>query len=257
MKLAAQLYTVRGYTKTPEEIRKTLKKIKTIGYNAVQISAIGQISPKLLKEYADEAGVAICASHTAFDRIIKDTDNVIEEHNIWGCKYIGLGGMGEKYRYCKQGYDEFLKEISPAADRIYSAGLKFLYHNHAFEFEKIDEKTIGIEYLARNTCSEKFGFLADLYWVQAGGASPVAFIKKYSDRLNVVHFKDMTVIDNSAAMAEIFEGNMDYENIYSECEKAGVEWVAIEQDICRRDPFDSLKISYDNLIKKGMFLHRF
>ena len=95
------------------------------------------------------------------------------------------------------------------------------------------------------------GILKNIVDVINNGAEALA--KKYSDRLNVVHFKDMTVIDNTPAMAEIFEGNMDYETIYHDCIVAGVEWVAIEQDICRRNPFESLKISYDNLKKRGMF----
>lgn len=253
MKLAAQLFTLREYTKTPQDIKETLKKVKEMGYNAVQVSAIGQIEPQLLKEYADDAGVEICVTHTAFDRIVNDTENVILEHKLWNCKYIGLGSMDEKYRNDKQGYDEFLKTLSPAVDKIYDSGLKFLYHNHAFEFARIDGKTTGIEYLAQKTDPKKFGFLADFYWVQAGGASPIEFIGKYPDRLSIVHFKDMTIIENKATMAEIYEGNMDYDSIYAECEKIGVEWVAIEQDRCRINPFDSLKLSYDNLAKRGMF----
>jgi sugar phosphate isomerase/epimerase len=253
MKLAAQLYTVREYTQTPQDIKKTFKKVKDIGYNAVQISAIGQIEPELLKEYADEYGLKICATHTAFDRIVNDTENVIREHKLWGCKYVGLGGMKAEHNKDKNGYDEFLKVILPAAEKLYAEGLKFMYHNHRHEFKRIDGALTGIGYLAQKTEPEKFGFLADFYWVQAGGVSSTAFIKDYADRLDVVHFKDMMVVDDTATMAEIFEGNMDYDSIYNECIKAGVEWVAIEQDICSGDPFDSLKISFDNLKERGMF----
>ena len=253
MKLAAQLYTVRDYTKTPDDVKKTFEKVKAIGYNAVQLSAIGPIDPQLLKEYAGQNSLEICATHTPFDRIVNDTDNVIKEHKLYGCRYIGLGAMNQEYSKDKNGYDEFLKAIMPAADKIYEAGLKFLYHNHAFEFAKIDGDKTRIEYLAEKTSPEKFGFLADFYWVQYGGASPVAFIKKYKDRLNVVHFKDMAVKDGSAVFAEIFEGNMDYDSIYRECLENGVDWAAIEQDVCTGDPFDSLKISHDNLKAKNMF----
>jgi sugar phosphate isomerase/epimerase len=53
-------------------------------------------------------------------------------------------------------------------------------------------------------------------------------------------------------MAEIGEGNLNWPAILQACRDASVEWYAIEQDICRRDPFESLKISYDNLKAMGL-----
>ncbi len=254
MKLAAQLYTIRDFTKTPEDIRASLKKIKEIGYNAVQVSAFGPIDPKELKSYLDENGLELCVTHTPFDRIVNDTENVIAEHKLWNCKYIGLGSKPGEFENTKAGYDQMLAALAPAMDKIYESGLKFLYHNHRFEFMKIDGKRNGMEYMAANTDPKKFGFLADFYWVQAGGASPIQFIEKYADRLQVVHFKDMIAVDQSSTtMTEIFEGNMDYQAIYDACLANGIEWVAVEQDVCPGDPFESLKISFDNIKAHGMF----
>ena len=253
MKLAAQLYTIRQYTQNPEDIKVSLGKIKNIGYNAVQVSGFGKIDPHLLKEYIDEYELEICVTHTPFERIVEDTANVISEHKLWNCKYIGLGSMPSQYRNTKEGCDEFLRLILPATEKIYDSGLKFMYHNHRFEFAKIDGALTAIEYMAEKTQPEKFGFLADFYWVQAGGASPEHFIKTYADRIDIVHFKDMAVADDKIIMAEIFEGNMDYDSIYAECLKNNVKWVAIEQDVCPADPFDSLKISFDNIKARNMF----
>ncbi|MEG2669798.1 MAG: sugar phosphate isomerase/epimerase [Oscillospiraceae bacterium] len=253
MKLAAQLFTIRDFTQTPEDIKKSLKKIKDIGYEAVQVSGFGKINPELLKEYLEENGLELCATHTAFDRIINDTDSVIYEHKIWNCPYVGLGSMLPEYRENRESCDEFLKLLAPATKKIHDAGLKFLYHNHRFEFEKISNDSTIIDYIADNTKPEEFGFLADFYWVQAGGASPVAYIEKYAERLDVVHFKDMKIVNDTMDMAEIFEGNMDYLGIYNACLKNGVKWAAIEQDDCPADPFDSLEISFKNLKSKGLF----
>ena len=78
---------------------------------------------------------------------------------------------------------------------------------------------------------------------------PIEFIKKYADRLQIVHFKDMTIVDDAIEMAEIGRGNMDYKSIFDACIKAGVEFAAVEQDKCRTDPFDCLKTSLDNIRK--------
>ena len=248
MQIAAQLYTVRDFLKTPEDIRKTLKKIKEIGYDSVQLSALGPIDPMLLNEYIGENSLSVCGTHTSFDRIINDTQAVIDEHKLWKCNYIGLGAMGTDFRKNKDTYDEFLKVIRPAYEKIYDAGLQFVYHNHRFEFEKIDGEANGMEYLAKHTEPEKFGFLVDMFWVQAGGGMPVEFLETYKNRIKFVHFKDMSIKNDAIIMAEIGCGNMSYQPIYNKCLEIGVEFAAVEQDDCNgRDPFESLEISLKNI----------
>ena len=251
MEIAAQLYTIRDFTQTPEDIRKSLKKIAEMGYKSVQVSGFGPIDINLLKEYLNENGLTVCATHVPFSRLINDTDKLIEEHKILDCKYIGLGAMNGEYRKDKASYDEFISLIKPVAEKIKAAGLKFLYHNHRFEFQRIDGDTTGIEYLAQNIPADTMGFLVDFFWVQAGGGMPIEFIEKYADRLNVVHFKDMTVINDAIEMAEVGRGNMDYKSIYDACMKAGIEAAAVEQDTCFTDPFECLETSLNN-IKKFM-----
>lgn len=249
MQIAAQLYTIRDFVRTEQDIRESLKKIKDMGYNSIQVSGFGPIEPNVLNEIVKENELEICLTHMPYDRIVNDTKNLIAEHKLWNCDYIGLGAMNPEFRTGKEGYDTFLNSISRAVDEIYDAGLKFMYHNHNFEFEKIDGDLNGFEYIINKTNPEKVGITADFYWIQAGGASPVQYIEKYADRFDIVHFKDMTVIKSEMVMAEIFEGNMDYKAIYDACIKNNIKYAAVEQDICIRNPFESLKISLDNINK--------
>ena len=81
--IAAQMYTVREFTKTPEDIAASIKKVAQIGYKAMQTSGFGPIDPKELKEIADGEGVEICATHTGYERMQDDTQSVIDEHLRW------------------------------------------------------------------------------------------------------------------------------------------------------------------------------
>ena len=65
--IAAQLYTLREFTKTPADIASTLKRVRKIGYEAVQCSALGKIDPKELKNILDGEGLTCCATHTPLD----------------------------------------------------------------------------------------------------------------------------------------------------------------------------------------------
>ena len=100
---------------------------------------------------------------------------------------------------------------------------------------------------------EAFDFEIDTYWVQLGGANPVDWIHKVAGRMKVVHFKDMAVDpDRKPIMAEVGEGNFNWQAIIDACKETGVEWCAVEQDICSRDPFESLAISLNNLKQFGL-----
>ncbi|RAK05461.1 sugar phosphate isomerase/epimerase [Halanaerobium saccharolyticum] len=251
MKIAAQLYTVRDFTQTPAEIEKTLKKVKKIGYDAVQVSGFGPIEAVKLKELVDEIGLEICATHISFDRLKNDLDNVIKEHKLWNCKQVGLGIMPEEYRSSADGIREFLQEIAPVAKKLKENELQFIYHNHNVEFANYGDKT-GMDILLEESDPDFFDFEIDTYWIQAGGADPAEWIKKVKNRMDVVHFKDMTVDGWDPQMAEVGEGNLNWPRIIKACSDNQVEWACVEQDVCQRDPFESLAISLQNLKAMGL-----
>jgi sugar phosphate isomerase/epimerase len=246
--IAAQLYTLRDFLKTPEEIGQALKKVRAIGYSAVQASGVGPVDPRELKRMTEEAGLKICASHISYDRLKNDLDAVLEEHKIWGCKYVGLGIMPQQFRESRDGYLAFAAEFNEVSKKIFSHGLKFIYHNHNLELERFGKET-GLDLLLNNTDPETFGLELDTYWIQAGGGNPVEWIRKVKGRMEVVHFKDMAVSGFNQLFAEIGEGNLNWSAIIEACRETGVEWYAVEQDVCRRDPFESLQISYEYLKK--------
>jgi len=254
--IAAQLYTVREFTKTPQDIRNTFKMVRQIGYEAVQLSALGPIDPAELKSIADEYGLKICITHTPYHRIVNDFDNVAREHKLWQCEYVGLGmmppvsaDMPDGFERSGEGYRAFARRMSEVAKKYNNVGLKFAYHNHNFEFEKYDGIT-GMDILLQESDPQTFGFELDTYWVQAGGADPVEWIYKVKGRMGVVHLKDMAIMDGKQVYAEIGQGNLNWDKIIKACEETGVEWYAVEQDVCMRDPFESLKMSFDYLSER-------
>ncbi len=245
--IAAQLYTLRDYTKTPEDFERTLERVAAIGYAAVQVSGTGPLDPAFVKEAADRHGLAICATHIPYARLKDDLDAVIAEHKLWGCRYVGLGMLPQSYIQAgRDGYTAFARECDEIAKKLDAAGLKFVYHNHKIEFQKYDGVT-GMELLMNETDADAFHFELDTYWAQAGGADPAAWIRKLGGRMKVVHLKDMEIVDDTQLFAELGEGNMSWDAIIEACDAIGMEWYIVEQDACRRDPFESLAISYKYL----------
>lgn len=248
--IAAQLYTLREFLKTPTEIASSLIKVRQLGYEAVQVSGLGPIEPAQLKAAADQAGVRIIATHIGFERIRSETQAVIAEHQLWGCRHVAIGGLPAEYR-SEEGYHRFATEASAAARPLVAAGLTFSYHNHSFELERFGGRT-ALEILYAESDAQVFSAEIDTYWIQHGGGNPVSWLRHLKGRCHVVHLKDMAMKGSQQLFAEVGEGNLEWPAILDACREAGVEWYIVEQDTCQRDPFESLGISLQNLRRLGL-----
>lgn len=248
--IAAQLYTVRDFCKTAKDFEESLRKLKEIGYDVVQISGIGPIPYSEIKRILDDTGMACCATHIPYERMVNETEQVIEEHYMIQCKYAAIGGLPSQYRNA-EGYVRFAKEATEVAKKLARGGLCFGYHNHSFELERYGKRT-GLQILYEESDPRYFKAEIDTYWIQHGGGDPAAWIEKLSGRIPLVHLKDMTVRSGQQIMAEVGEGNLNWPRIIETCKKAGVEWYIVEQDTCERDPFESLAISLRNLNAMGI-----
>lgn len=258
--IAAQLYTIRQHTQTRDDFARSMSKIREIGYCVVQVSAIGDISDADVKQIVNDNGLRICNTHISFDRLQNDLDAVIAQHQLWDCRHIAIGSMPAAFRESADGYKRFAALGSQIGERLADADMTFSYHNHSFEFVKFDGRA-GLEILFDESDPRYLQAELDTYWIQHGGADPSAWIDRLAGRMPVVHLKDMVMLypprspqsvggkdyRPQQAMAEVGEGNMNFPDILAACRRAGVEWYAVEQDICQRDPFESLAISFENL----------
>ncbi len=251
--IAAQLYTVRDFTKTTEDFTDTIAKVSAIGYKAAQVSAIGPISPADVKKICDDNDITIVNTHIAWPRLKDDISAVIDEHNLWDCRHVAVGSMPFHFIEAgEEGLRQFIVEANEVGRTLHEAGLTFSYHNHSFEFMRYGDKC-GLEILFDETDPRYVQAELDTYWIQFGGGDVCDWILRLKDRMPVVHFKDMAMTGwKDHVMKEVGEGNLNWPGILDACRQANVEWYAVEQDICPGDPFESLATSYRNLVKMGL-----
>ena len=251
-RIGAQLYTVRDYMQNIEDFDKTCKKISAIGYKLVQISGT-PLKADEMKCVLDKYNLEAVTSHRNFDDFLSNLDEIIDYNKTLGIKLCGIGSMPWGIRADREAIDRFIPEADKTAKLLKDEGMLFGYHHHAFEFSKLEGRKVMDE-LINNTDPEAFNFIVDTYWLQVGGVNPSDFIKKLGKRAMAVHFKDLSINpskDFAQEMAEVGEGNLDFTDIINACDEAGTKWALVEQDFCNKDPFDSLKISYQNLTKMG------
>ena len=245
MKIGAQLYTVRDFTKDTEAFAQTLARIADIGYKYVQVSGTCAFEAEWLKAELDKNGLICPLTHTAPDKIVNDTELVIAEHKIFGAEYVGIGW----YDLLKNGSGKFVDTFLASARAVKAGGLSLSYHNHDFEFAKGESGKLFFDEIAESFSPDELKFTLDTFWVQAGGADPIEWINKLKGRTPCVHLKDMSY---GRKMAALGEGNMNFDGILDACVGAGVDYAFVEQDDCNgEDPFDCLKTSLEFLKSRG------
>ena len=248
-RIGAQYYTIRDFCKSLEDFDNSCKKVSEIGYKIVQLSGIGDFSGEDIKDILDKYGLEAVCTHRAPQNYLENIDKEIEFHKTIGCNICGLGAM-PGFNVKEETIKAFIQNFTPVCKKLEENGLIFAYHNHAFEFEKIDGEYV-FDILTNGIKADNFKYILDVYWLSYAGVNPAKFIRERSGRIACVHFKDLKIVDNKPCFAEIGQGNIDWDDVISVCEEAKVEYALVEQDICDGDPFESLSKSYNFLKTKG------
>lgn len=243
--VAVQLYTVRDFIKTPAEIAAALKKIRAIGYEAVQVSGMGPIAEEELVKILDGEGLTCCATHESGPVILDTPEKVVERLQKLNCRYTAYPWPGGITMTEAAGVRELARKLDLSGAVLRKAGQVLTYHNHGTEFMKFDGE-LSLDIIYNSTSPENLQGEIDTYWVQFGGASPLTWCKKLKGRLPLIHLKDYGISkEDKPMMSEIGYGNLDWKEIIPAAEEAGCQWFIVEQDVCPGDPFDSLKKSFD------------
>ncbi len=244
------LYTLRDYLKTPDDIARTLARVKEIGYGTVELASVGPIKNSELARLLKENELEAVSAHIGWDGLCNEIQKLIDQHLELGCKHVVISSMPGEFRSA-EGYQRFAKLATERAMALSEHGITFGYHNHSFEFEHFDGKP-GQALLRENGDPKYFNFEIDTYWVQHGGADPAAWISKVGGSVPTVHMKDMVIRDGKQAFAEVGQGNLNWDAILKASKKAGVKYYIVEQDVCYRDPFDSVATSLKNMKSWGL-----
>lgn len=270
--IAVQLYSVRF--DMAEDFYGTLKKVAEMGYDGVEFAGFYGEKAEDVKKALDELHLVPISSHVVMTPLlIDDLDAQIEYHKTLGCKYIVMPYADENYRPGGPKFEEGLKLYEEMGRKLKENGIKFLYHNHDFEFIKYKD-TNGFDYLYSAVPEDCLNPQMDVCWVSVAGRNPAEYIKKYSGRLDVLHLKDYILKDpenkgNMYALIDengqddinidisesenfdfrpLGQGQVGIPEIIDAAETNGVKWYVVEQDRSSDMPaLEAIKQSIDYL----------
>lgn len=255
-----QLYSARDLIGSAEDYaanhERVLKALADMGYSGVEAAHYGDgkfygVSPEQFKADVEAAGLKVVSSHTGHGLSDEElaTGNITEALAWWDEALPAHKAAGMEYVVVPHiGQPNTLKELQVICDyfnavgkKCKDLGMKFGYHNHAFEMEEIEGK-VQIEYMIENTDPELVFYQIDVYWAVYGHYSPADLFNKYPGRFALLHIKDKKEIGQS--------GMVGFDAVFGNAEVAGLEGYVVEVEGCRNEAaLDGIRVSADYLRK--------
>lgn len=254
-KLGLQLYTARDYMTDEKSLDQTFEKLVKLGYTEGQTAGLNVEMPAYA-ELAKKHGMTIVGTHYDFGKIVNSPKATMELHDALGTKNVGIGGMPGDARTSYDNLMKFIETFNKTAELYAKEGYKLTYHNHSFEFIKVNGNKTIMDYLYEEFDPKNVSFVLDTCWVAHGGADVRYWLEKLSGRVDILHLKDIVPYYDenqkvTQAYTEIGNGNIWWDGVLETAEKIGVKHYVVEQDSrwIDNDPFKSLEVSKNFLAK--------
>ncbi|MGI5959800.1 MAG: sugar phosphate isomerase/epimerase family protein [Massiliimalia sp.] len=264
--IALQLYTVRDDLE--RDFEGTLRKVKALGYDGVEFAGLYGHKPEEIKNLLSEIGLKPLSAHVPYLDLMGDPDKVLGDYAEIGCEYVAIPYLTDEYHPGQEKFFEVIEGAKMLGEKANSLGMTLLYHNHDFEFEKVNGE-YALDLLYREVPETLLKTELDTCWVKVSGVNPAEYILKYTGRAPVVHLKDfympgakpeqmyelIGIEDDGKKSREGFEfrpvgsGMQDFPSILKAAEQAGARWVVVEQDApsMEKTPMECAQMSIEYL----------
>lgn len=268
MSIALQVYSVRENAE--KDFEKTMKVVKEMGYDGVELAGLYGLSAKDVKLLLQKIGLKAISAHIPLEELTRDTQVVIDCYKEIGCSYLVVPYLPEDCRPGHLLFEQVLTDIERIGQLCAVNGIELLYHNHDFEFIKMDTGEYALDYIYRKISPMYLKTEIDTCWIKVSGEDPAEYIRKYTGRCPLIHLKDYYMntgkkpkklyeligikenqIDDSS---EIFEfrplgyGLQNIEDLVKASAEACADWLVVEQDTSKERPsLEAARLSIDYL----------
>jgi sugar phosphate isomerase/epimerase len=244
--IGLQLYTVRDLME--KDVEYTLRQVAGVGYKEVEFAGLFGKDPKTIVKWMGKYGLKSPSSHIPLERLKANLQGVVDECQALGNQFVVCPWIDASIRKSADDWRRIAADLNKIGDSMQRVGMRFAYHNHDFEFEKLPSGEIGYDILLKD-CDSKFVKMEmDLFWITKGGKDPLEYFAKWPGRFPLVHVKDMA---GGGAMVNVGQGHIDWPKIFAKRREAGIEHFFVEHDN-PKSPIEDIKQSYDYMSKLGL-----
>ncbi len=240
-----QLYSVRK--EMLDDATGTLKKLAAIGYKELESAKSTKgnyygLSAKEIKKITHDLGMNMRSGHVHID---KDFQQSIDAAAEAGQEYLVCSSLPFQGQTISN-YEKCADAFSKAATDCKKSKIKFGYHNHDYEFDKVNGKVL-YDILLDKTDPAIVTMEMDIGWVIMTGNDPLACFNKYPGRFPLWHLKDMDPVTKHST--EFGKGKINIASLFKNTAKSGMKYFFVEQEEYTNNAFESIQFDYDYLMK--------
>jgi sugar phosphate isomerase/epimerase len=235
-----QLYSVRNQmAKDPEG---TLALVHSWGIKYVELAGTYGMSDEKFRTMLEQHQLDPVSGHFSFDEWDKDPEAVLHHALALGLVEVGCAWIPHSGAFDEATCRHAIYVFNRAGALASYHHMHFFYHTHGYEFQPYKDGTL-FDLLVHDT-DKSVKFEMDIFWIAHGGQNPVKLLKKYPDRWELMHLKDMrkgtptglltgsSDVNNDVALGT---GMLNLPAILREAAKVGVQWYFIEDESSRSE----------------------
>ena len=238
-RIGVQLYTVRDAVQ--RDLEGTLARVAAIGYQEVEFAGYAGRTAAEVRDAVRRAGLSAPSAHVPLAALGQGWNRVLDDAHTVGHRYLVIPWLDEKDRPNLDAYRRIADRLNRAGEAASRAGLRLAYHNHAFEFTRMENR-LPYDVLLEATDPAHVLLELDLYWITKGGQDPLAYFARWPGRFRLVHVKD-SAGPPEHRMADVGSGAIEWGRIFARRKQAGIEHFFVEHDD-PPDPFASIAASH-------------
>lgn len=270
-KVALQLYSIREDME--KDMDAALKRVKEIGYDYVEFARYFGRTAQQVRVLLDKHGLECVSVHQKIDIFAEEGQAAIDFLKTIGAKFCSIPWYDKEKLKGSDEWENTVEIFSKLAGNLKDNDIQLVYHNHEFEFEKAEGKFL-LDWIFEEVPG--INPQVDTCWVHYAGYNPADYLLKYSGRVSIVHLKDFVCKnlaagpvyalidekgnertgsreDNGFEFRPVGYGIQNFPDILEAAEKAGADYVVVEQDQSPDRPaMESAKLSREYLKTLGI-----
>lgn len=235
MEVSLQLYSINEETK--KDFRKSIEQVGKIGYKGVEFAGYGGLSAEEMAVLLKENNLYSIGSHCGLQVLEETLEEELDYSKAIGSEYIICPGANVDTR---EEVDHLVQVLNAAAEKASKLNIKVGYHNHAHEFVKIDG-TYALDLIAEKT-NDNVILELDVFWVAYAGIDPIEYIKKWGNKVELIHIKQ---IDENKANVDVADGVIDMKKVKEASEYA--KYFILEHEEFDKPVWDCIQNDFEYL----------
>jgi sugar phosphate isomerase/epimerase len=229
-------YTYRKYFE--KDLPSTLDIVQSNGITDIEFSNLFGKTAAELRKMLDEKGLRCSSFGVSYDDLVNKTAEVAENARALGAEFVRVAGIPHKGVLTPEEAQKAIDDFNRVGKLLKEKyGLRFIYHNHGFEFQPYGDGTL-YDMIVKKTDPRYVNFELDILWAAYPGQDPAAMLRKYGNRYKTMHLKDLKKgvkgdmsgggsQENDVALGN---GQIDLPAVLKAARKAGVEHYYIEDE---------------------------